>query len=379
MRVAFYAPMKPPSHPVPSGDRRMARALIGAFAAGGHVVEVASAFRSHDGSGDERRQRRFARLGERLAARLIRRYRARDADHRPRAWFTYHLYHKAPDWLGPAVADALGIAYVVAEASHAPKQRSGAWAFGHEAAARAIRRADAIISLNAADDACIAQLLGGRKRLVAMRPFVDPAPFAAARANRDANRRQLADAHRLEADVPWLLAVAMMRDGDKLASYRALADGLSRMEERPWRLLVVGDGAARAPVEAAFADVGERVRWLGALETEALARVYTACDLFVWPAVNEAYGMAIVEAQAGGLAVVAGDEGGVRGVVDDGETGIVVPAGDAGAFAAAAAALLDDGAGRARMGAAALRLGGERHGLAGAARTLDETLQGLVP
>ncbi|MDP6602764.1 MAG: glycosyltransferase family 4 protein [Rhodospirillales bacterium] len=378
MRIAFYAPMKPPSHPVPSGDRRMAQALIAAFGAGGHVVEVASAFRSHDRSGDERRQRRFARLGEGLAARLIRRYRARVAHHRPRAWFTYHLYHKAPDWLGPAVADALGIPYVVAEASHAPKQRDGAWAFGHEAAERAIRRADAIISLNAADDACIAEVLGGRERLVSMRPFVDPAPFVAAVANRDANRRRLADAHGLEADVPWLLAVAMMRAGDKLASYGALADGLSRMKERSWRLLVVGDGDARAPVEGAFVGVAERVRWLGALETEALAEVYSACDLYVWPAVNEAYGMAIVEAQASGLAVVAGDEGGVRGVVEDGESGILVPARDACAVAAAVAALLDDGTERRRMGARALRLADERHGLAGAARTLDETLQRLV-
>ncbi|HJO68852.1 MAG TPA: glycosyltransferase family 4 protein [Rhodospirillales bacterium] len=379
MRVAFYAPMKPPSHPVPSGDRRMARALITAFATGGHVVEVASAFRSHDRSGDERRQRRFARLGERLAARLIRRYRARDAHRRPDAWFTYHLYHKAPDWLGPAVADALEIPYVLAEASHAPKQRNGAWAFGHEAAARAIRRADAIISLNAADDACIAEVLGGRERLISMRPFVDPAPFKAAHANRDANRRRLVDAHGLDADVPWLLAVAMMREGDKLASYRALAEGLSRMGERSWQLLVVGDGAARAPVESAFVGVAERVRWLGALETEALAGAYSACDLYVWPAVNEAYGMAIVEAQAGGLAVVAGDEGGVRGVVDDGETGLLVPGRDAGAFAAVVAALLDDETARKRMGVAALRLAADRHGLARASRTLDETLQRVVP
>ena len=36
MRIAFYAPLKPPDHPVPSGDRRMARMLWAALRAGGH-------------------------------------------------------------------------------------------------------------------------------------------------------------------------------------------------------------------------------------------------------------------------------------------------------------------------------------------------------
>ena len=46
MHVAFYAPMKPPDHPVPSGDRRMARLLMQALAHAGHRVVLASRFRS---------------------------------------------------------------------------------------------------------------------------------------------------------------------------------------------------------------------------------------------------------------------------------------------------------------------------------------------
>ncbi|MGO6785324.1 glycosyltransferase family 1 protein, partial [Rhizobium ruizarguesonis] len=42
MRVAFYAPMKSPNHPVPSGDRLMARLLIRALELGGHKVDVVS-------------------------------------------------------------------------------------------------------------------------------------------------------------------------------------------------------------------------------------------------------------------------------------------------------------------------------------------------
>ena len=140
MRIAFYAPLKPPTHPVPSGDRRMARLLMAALSQAGHRVELAHRLRSRDGTGDPARQAEIAAMGRRAAEDLIRRYRARPAAERPEAWFTYHLYYKAPDWLGPSVADALGIPYLVAEASHAAKRATGPWAMGHEAAAAAIRR-----------------------------------------------------------------------------------------------------------------------------------------------------------------------------------------------------------------------------------------------
>ena len=133
MKVAFHAPLKSPDHPVPSGDRQLARALLHALRAGGHDVSVASRFRSFDGSGDDTRQARLAQLGAQIAQRLIARYR-RTAE-RPDVWFTYHLYHKAPDWLGPAVsACARHSRTCVAEASIADARRDGAWALGHAAA-----------------------------------------------------------------------------------------------------------------------------------------------------------------------------------------------------------------------------------------------------
>ena len=55
-------------------------------------------------------------VGNRLAQRFIHRC-TQEPVRRPDLWFTYHLYYKAPDWLGPRVAEALSIPYVVAEAS----------------------------------------------------------------------------------------------------------------------------------------------------------------------------------------------------------------------------------------------------------------------
>ena len=53
-----------------------------------------------------------------------------------------------------------------------------------------------------------------------------------------------------------------------------------------------------------------------------MAAALADSDLFVWPAINEAFGMALLEAQASGLPVVAGASGGVRGIVADRETGM---------------------------------------------------------
>jgi glycosyltransferase involved in cell wall biosynthesis len=144
-----------------------------------------------------------------------------------------------------------------------------------------------------------------------------------------------------------------MRPGDKLASYRQLAEALQCLTAHPWRLLVAGDGPAAAEVRAAFAPLATRVTWLGALDEVALARVYQAADILVWPAVREAFGMALLEAQAAGLPVVAGRTDGVPAVVADGETGLLPPPGDIAAFAAAVTNLLNNPGQREAMGQAA--------------------------
>lgn len=375
MRIAFHAPLKPPDHPVPSGDRLVARLLMAALARSGHDVELAARLRTWDGAGDAARQERLREIGTRMATRLVRRYRAAPPVARPQAWFTYHLYHKAPDWLGPAVADALGIPYLVAEASIANKQAGGPWSLGHEAAIKAVARADAIISLNAADEGGLRPRVADESRLHRLAPFLDPAPFAAAQATRSHHRAALARDHGLDSTRPWLAAVAMMRAGDKLRSYTLLAEALANVSDRPWHLLVAGDGPARTQVEHAFSALDRgRVRFIGRLDEGALPGFYAAADLYVWPAVREAFGMAFLEAQASGCPVVAGAEGGVPGIVHDGKAGLLTPPGDAAAFARAVARMLDDENLRRRMGTDAMRRVASDHGIDGAARRLGAIL-----
>lgn len=349
----------------------MARLLMSALDLAGHRVDLASRLRSWDGTGDEARQARLAHLGGRLAARLLRRYRAHPGT-RPEVWFTYHVYYKAPDWIGPAVSRALDIPYVIAEASLAMKRATGPWARGHEATLQALSQASAIAALNPADISALVD----HAPLHRIAPFLDAAPYRAAAAKRGACRRETAGAHGLDPAQPWLLAVAMMRRGDKLASYRLLAGALKRVADRPWRLLIAGHGPARHEVEQAFSWAAPgRVIFLGAVSSEALAGLYAACDVLVWPAINEAYGMALLEAQAAGLPVVAGASGGVAAMVRDDVTGVLAPPGDEAAFAGALGALLDAPERRRFLSEAAQAHVGAHHGLAQAAAGLDNILR----
>jgi glycosyltransferase involved in cell wall biosynthesis len=353
MRIAFHAPLKPPDHPVPSGDRAMARALLALLREGGHEPVPTGRFRSYDRTGDAARQARIERLGVRLADRLLRRIAAGLLP-LPELWLTYHLYHKAPDHLGPRVVDRLDLPYLVVEGSASRHQVSGPWAAGHAASLAALRRADLVLAMTERDRQGLLEAGIAAEAVRLFPPFLDAAPFRAAARERARHRASLAERLGLDPTVPWLLAVAMMREDVKRGSYELLAEALGRLVLPEWTLLVAGDGPARPAIEPILrAACGERLRLLGELPAEALPELYAACDLFVWPAVGEAYGMALLEAQASGVPVVAGTEGGVAAVVADGITGFLVPPRDPEALARVAARLLQQPELRLRLGRAA--------------------------
>jgi glycosyltransferase involved in cell wall biosynthesis len=360
MLVAAYAPLKPPDHPVPSGDRRVARLLDAALVRAGHRVEWPSRFRSRDGAGNRLRQLRLALLGGRLADRLLRRLSARPTGQRPQAWITYHLYYKAPDHLGPTVARGLGIPYIVVEASLAAKQLGGKWDMGHRAAVAALAQASAIVSLNPGDAPAVDAFRNPRV------PHCLLPPFLAADAYAQSQPRTAAPAR--------LLAVGMMRNGDKRRSYAVLAQALA-LVKAPWQLAIVGDGPARAEIEADFASFGDRVRFHGECGEDEMAALRGASDIYVWPAIGEAFGMALLEAQASGLPAVAGFTPGVAAIVADGRTGLLATLGDAGEFAQALATLCIDTGLRARMGRAAFAKVRAQHDIAGAADLFDRILR----
>ncbi|MBN9087386.1 MAG: glycosyltransferase family 4 protein [Reyranella sp.] len=365
MRVLLHTPLKPPDSPVASGDREMARGLARLLKQLGHSVVMPALSRVAPGVPPPERHLALQRRARAHAQRLIARWRTLPARHPDRfdLWLTYHCYYRKPDWLGPIVTRALGIPYVLSEASHAPRRAQGPTRLGHVAVERALAAADLVLSVNPRDFAGVRARLrpGAHQRWLP--PFIDTRPFRAA-----------SGARRPTYDPPVLLSVGMMRTRDKLASYRVLAEAFARLGGRAWQAVLVGDGPARAEVERLMAPFGARVRFTGAVPHVELPKIYAAADLYLWPAINEAYGMAFLEAQAAGLPVVAGRTGGVPAVVADGVTGLLTPVGDAVAFAEAVAHLLERPDERARLGAAAAGRVASHHDEAAAAHALAASL-----
>ncbi|MDF1720098.1 MAG: glycosyltransferase family 4 protein [Minwuia sp.] len=359
MRIAFHAPLKPPDNPVPSGDRQIARLLIAALRHAGHQVDVASQLRTREPAGNSQTQADLLDMGKQEVARLLALYKTAPPD----LWFTYHLYYKAPDLIGPSVCRALGIPYVVAEASHAGKRMQGPWAIFAETALQAIIQAGAVIALNRAD----MDGLGGLvvpERLHHLHPFI---------------RGRVRPGRRKHAAGPVrLLAIGMMRGGDKLQSYRALARAVRGLRASDWHLTIVGGGPMSRRIRAAFQPVRERVTWTGTMPPSHLGRIIADHDLMVWPAVNEAFGMALVEACCHGLPIVAGRVGGVPDVVAHAETGILVPPENDHALRQAIASMIRNPQQRQRLGSAAWRRASRLHGFDGATRRIDRIIRNVT-
>jgi len=128
-------------------------------------------------------------------------------------------------------------------------------------------------------------------------------------------------------------------------------------------LLVGRDAGAMEECRARVREIGidGRVRFLGGRSD--VADLLRASDLFVHPSHQEGFPNAVLEAMAAGRAVVATDVGGTPEAVENGETGVLVPARDPAALAGALVALLSDPGRARRMGEAGRRRVLERHAI----------------
>lgn len=118
------------------------------------------------------------------------------------------------------------------------------------------------------------------------------------------------------------------------------------------QLVIVGEGEESPALERQAAEqaLSERVRFTGYLDSRLVLRAF---DVYVQPSYYEGFGLSLLEAMAAGLPVVACRVGGVADVVVDGETGLLVPAGEPEALAAAVRRMLEDAKLAQRCGEAA--------------------------
>ena len=219
-----------------------------------------------------------------------------------------------------------------------------------------LRRADHVICLNTDDRVFLTRTLGVPEfRISRVTPGADPV-FGAAAA-----QRSYEHGRRLLFAGTWL-----PRKG-----VQELAHAFTTLLDRGHdvHLDVLGAGADPAAVAGAFGNTAAaRVRLRSSRNDAEIAAAMRDADVFVLPSLFEGTPLTLIEAMWSGLPVVTTATAGMKDVVSDGRTGLLVPPGDAGALAAAIGRLTNDADLRAparhrsaRGGASRLHLG-ERRG-----------------
>lgn len=308
------------------------------------------------------------RLPKEAVAPLTDRFAAAILDHAASEGRRYRLVH-AHYWLSGRVArrvsDEMGIPWVQsfhslarmkAAAGLPPDFRRGV------AEEELVAECDRIVAMSRAEGRALVRLYGARReRICVAEPGVDihpvdPADVSELRSELGlGERRVVLFAGRLEplkgADT-LIEAIAHMDCDPRLGDCTCLFIGDDSGDGAR-----AGQGGERRRLErlALAAGIGERVRFLGAVPHERLARYYALADVCVVPSRVETFGLVALEAQAQGTPVVAARVGGLPEVVADGDTGLLIDGHEPIDYCAAISTLLRDAEGRRRMGEAARR------------------------
>lgn len=156
----------------------------------------------------------------------------------------------------------------------------------------------------------------------------------------------------LRGDVPRLAFAG------RINSQKALEVTLGALaQQQGIELVIAGDGPERAALEAETYRLGldGRVRFVGPLDRAGVLELFRSADASILSSAWENFPHTVVEALAVGTPVIATAVGGVTEVVTDGENGLLVPAGDADALAAAIGRFFADAELRERLRANAAR------------------------
>jgi glycosyltransferase involved in cell wall biosynthesis len=214
---------------------------------------------------------------------------------------------------------------------------------------RMYRRASALIAVSDEVKAALCTISGVRaERVHVVHSGIDPRPPVT-----PAERAELRVRHAslVEGASPLLVSAGRLVESKGHELVIETLPHLVAAHPR-LRLWIAGEGplAGALGERARELRVSDHVRWLG--NRDDLPELLDLADLFITGTRFEGLGLAAAEAQQAGLAVVGFRVSGIRDVVVDGETGLLVPDGDVRALAGAVGELLADPARRARMGAA---------------------------
>lgn len=321
MRIALYCPNKPLSHQQSSGDLTIAGGLYQFFSKTGNDCREIVCFRS--------RWFWHKRNGWLHAARSAADAVKNAVAFRPSVWITYHSYYKSPDIIGPIVCRLLRFPYFLLEPMYATKWRKRQETrTGFYLNRIALKTARSVFVNNMDDFEAISRLLP-IERLIYVSPGVFPEEFQKNEICGKNIRKRMG----IPLRMPLIMTAAMFRPGVKYDSLCFLIGSLSRLCNRrgDFRLLVVGDGPLRSELEKeAQRLLPGRTIFAGAVSRSEMFSYYSAADIFAFPGIRESIGMVYLEAQACGLPVVALNTRGAAQMVENGRTGLLVPAWDTG-------------------------------------------------
>lgn len=369
--IAFYAPIKPPDHHIPSGDRLIAQNIFKALEMSGANVKLASRYIAYSKRHDETILVQKKLGAEEEANQLLKDYESLDTASRPQLWLTYHPYCKAPDWIGPTLSKALNIPYVMIEAA---KTGQGGledlWKPWREEAQASIIQADRHLVFKPSDEKYLAELLGSTDKLLPFNPFIDAENIALAQPMQTPDH--------WDKSTPVMITTGMMRKGKKLDNFQILAKALTYLEE-DFNLIIVGGGPEENAVREAFSKIDvKQVHWTGMVEQSDVLRWMRSSDIFIWPGWKEPIGMVYLEAQLQELPILAYESMGVPLVVSDNKTGFLAPEDDLQLLRSNTIKLLQDANLRNTMGQNGRQKVLAEHGIKAASDRLVKVLGSLL-
>ncbi|MBI2475237.1 glycosyltransferase family 4 protein [Candidatus Uhrbacteria bacterium] len=161
----------------------------------------------------------------------------------------------------------------------------------------------------------------------------------------------------IRTDVPVILFVGGLDSAHYFKGAPILLEALKLITPQPWEMLIVGDGNLRSSFETVVRKsiLNGRVHFLGNVAERDIPFIYQLSDFHVFPSLKraEAFGLVALEAAASGIPTIASNLPGVRTVVLDGSTGLLVPPEDITELANAITLFLSQPEVRKRFGQAA--------------------------
>jgi hypothetical protein len=186
----------------------------------------------------------------------------------------------------------------------------------------------------------------------------------------------------IKKKTPVLLFVGGLDAAHAFKGVQEMIEALEQIKQHDWHLVIVGDGnlkeTYRANAEAN--GLADRITFAGSVSNEDLPRYYRMADMHLFPSTKraEAFGLVAMEAAASGVPSIASDLPGVRTVVLDGDTGLLVPPANVEELKNAILLLLEQVDLRERLGLSARKQAEQRYAWEPLIDRLEETYASVL-